>query len=98
LGPKMAKHGRLVNVPMSSKRVPNGQHNMFGAFQTKLDFLLQTILAKKHFVFLRQKIDFCLKWSKMVQMGPNGPRPFKVPGPAPFGSDKDFEADMKCQE
>ena len=46
----------------------------FGPFQTKLDFLLQTTLAKKHFVFLRRKIDFCLKRSKMVQMGPNGPK------------------------
>ena len=43
---------------------PFGAHlDSFGSFQTKLDFLLQITLAKKHFVFLRQKIKFCLKWS-----------------------------------
>ena len=40
------------------------------SFQTKLDFLPQITLAKKHFVFLRQKIKFCLKWSKKVQVCP----------------------------
>ena len=35
----------------------------FGLFQTKVDFLLQSTLAKQHFVFL----------SEMVPKGPNGP-------------------------
>ena len=46
----------------------------FGSFQTKLDFLLQITSAKKHFSVLRQKIKFCLKWSKRVQMGPKWPQ------------------------
>ena len=82
------KWPNMAGLPMSrcgpkgSQMVPNGQYNMFltiwahldpfGPFHTKFDFLLQTTLAKKHFVFLRRNIDFCLKRSKMVQMGPNG--------------------------
>ena len=35
----------------------------FWSFHTKLEFLLQITLAKEHFVFSRQKIKFCVKWS-----------------------------------
>ena len=83
------KWPNMAGLPMSrcgpkgSQMVPNvfghlghfwAHLDPFGPFQTKLDFLLQTTLAKKHFVFLRRKIDFCLKRSQMVQMGPNGPK------------------------
>ena len=36
------------------------------------------ILSKHVFVFLRRKIDFCLKRPKMVQMGPNGQKWSKI--------------------
>ena len=42
----------------------------FGPFQTKNDFLLKSTYAKPYFVLLGQQIDFGLKWSKSVQMGP----------------------------
>ena len=44
----------------------------FGPFQTKNDFLLKNTSAKRYFVLLEQQIDFCLKWSKSVQMDPKG--------------------------
>ena len=69
--PLSRSHSRSRGVqkwPIWDQKWPNP----FGPFQTKLDFLLQTTLAKKPFVFLRRKIDFCLKRSKMVQMAPNG--------------------------
>ena len=42
----------------------------FGPFQTKINFLLRGTSAKPYFVHLGQKNNFCLKWSKRVQMGP----------------------------
>ena len=44
----------------------------FGPFQTKIDSLLQSTSAKPYFVHLGQKNHFYLKWSKRVQMGPEG--------------------------
>ena len=44
----------------------------FGPFQTKIDFLLRSTSAKPYFVHLGPKINFCLKWSKRVQIGPKG--------------------------
>ena len=44
----------------------------FGPFQTKIDFLLRSTSDKPYFVHLGQKIHFCLKWPKRVQMGPKG--------------------------
>ena len=95
-----------------SQMAPNGQYNIFdhlghfwahldpfGPFQTKLDFLLQTTLAKGHFVFLRRKIDFCLKRSKMVQMGPNGPKWSKtcyIDHLGPFGTLLDHIGTLAC--
>ena len=49
----------------------------FWSFHTKLEFLLQITLAKKHFVLSRQKIKFCVKWSKRVQMVPKWPQMVK---------------------
>ena len=46
--------------------------NPFGPFQTKNDFLLKSTSAKPYFVLMRQQIDFFLKWSESVQMGPIG--------------------------
>ena len=43
------------------------------SFQTKLDFFASNHFGRKHLVFLGQKIKFCLKWSKRVQMGPKWP-------------------------
>ena len=39
--------------------------------------LLQITLAKKHFVLSRQKINFCVKWSKRVQMVQKWPQMVK---------------------
>ena len=39
-GPKMAKHGRLVNVPKWSKRYQNGQPKCFWPFETLLPKVL----------------------------------------------------------
>ena len=41
----------------------------FGAFQTRIDCLLRSTSAKPYFVQLGLKNNFCLKWSKRVQMG-----------------------------
>ena len=46
--------------------------NPFGPFQTKNDFLLKSASAKHYFVLMGRQIDFCLKWSKSVQMDPKG--------------------------
>ena len=74
-----SKRSQMVNITFFDHLGHFWAHlDLFGLFQTKLDFLLQTTLAKKHFVFLRRKIDFCLKRSKMVQMGPNGPKWSKI--------------------
>ena len=47
-----------------------------GPFQTKNDFLLKSTSAKPYIlcrhVLMGQQIDFCLKWSKSVQVGPHG--------------------------
>ena len=72
--------------PKRSKRVRNDQPDVFdhlglfwacldayGPFQTKNDFMLKSISAKSsYFVLMGQQIDFCLKWSKSVQIGPKG--------------------------
>ena len=78
----MAKHGRLVNIPKWSEMVNLvvfdhlgpfwARLDPFGPFQTKNDFLLKSTSAKPYFVLKGQQIDFCLKWSKSVQMGPKG--------------------------
>ena len=52
----------------------------FGPFQTKIDSLLRSTSAKPYFVHLGQKIHFCLKWRKRVQMGPKG-SPLWMKGP-----------------
>ena len=44
----------------------------FGPFQTKNNFLLKSTSAKPYFVLMGQQIDFCLKWSKSVQIGSKG--------------------------
>ena len=84
----MAKHGRLVKLvqmdqegsemvnldvfedlgPLSARLDP------FGPFQTKNDFLLKSTSAQPYFIPMGQQIDFCLKWSKSVQMGPKESR------------------------
>ena len=42
----------------------------FGPSQTKNEVLLKSTPAKPYFVYLGQQIDFCLKWAKSIQMGP----------------------------
>ena len=51
--------------------------DLFGLFQAKLMFLLKSISAKKYFVSLRQKINFCLKRIKRVQKGQKWPQMIK---------------------
>ena len=89
-GPKLAKHVKLVIVPKWSKRDLSGQPKCFlpfgtlladldpfGTFQTKMIFLPQ--IEKEGFGrgALQQKINFCLKWSKRIKMGPKGFRVIK---------------------
>ena len=71
----MTKHGRVADVPKWSTRVQNDQHNIFltiwgyfGPIWTLLDhfrqnliFCSKVVLAKKHFLFCRQRIKFFLK-------------------------------------
>ena len=95
LGPKMAEHGRLADVPKRSKRAQNDPKwsiwhvfdhlgpfwdhlDPFWSFHTKLDFL-----PWKHKVLLgqsdlEQKLKFCVKWPKRLQMGPKWPQMVKT--------------------
>ena len=82
----MAKHGRLVNIPKWSKGAQKGPKWSTWKFLTiwdpcgpgwtisndSNDFLLKSTSAKPYFVLMGQQIDFCLKWSKSVQMGSKG--------------------------
>ena len=72
-GPKIAKHGRLVNVPKWSTQVfltiwdPFWAHlDSFGPFQTKMNFWSK--MDKEGFGggASEQKINFCLICSKRV--------------------------------
>ena len=47
-----------------------GPCGLFWIISDKIWFFNPNHFAKKHFVFVRQKIKFSLKWSKRVQMGP----------------------------
>ena len=87
-GPKMVKHGRLVNPPKWSKgaqKGPNGQPKSFWTFGTLLGpsgpfwtisnnnwYFAPKHLCKTLFCPFGAKNHFCLKWSKRVQMDPNG--------------------------
>ena len=44
----------------------------FEPLQTKNDFLLKSTSANPYLALKGQQIDFCLKWSKSVHMGPKG--------------------------
>ena len=84
----MAGLSTFKSAPKGSKRVQNGQPrfilpfyhlgpfwarlDLFGPFQTKNDFLLKSTSAKPYFVHMEKQIDFCLKWSKSVQLGLKG--------------------------
>ena len=57
----------------------------FGSFQTKLDFVLQSTMAMKHFVFLRQTIDFRLKRFKMLEIVPKWSKMARDKLDWPFG-------------
>ena len=75
-GPKMAKHGRLVNevVPKGPKGTKMVNRSVFdylgpfwayldpfGPFQTKSYFLLRGTSSKPYFVHSGQKVHFCMK-------------------------------------
>ena len=47
LGPKLAKHGRLANVPMRSKRIPNGPKTSTLHLISRC-FLCQTLTTVSH--------------------------------------------------
>ena len=69
-GPKGTK---MVNLSLFEHLGPFWAHlDPFGPFQTRIDILLRSTSAKPYFVHLGQKNHFCLKWSKRVQMDPNG--------------------------
>ena len=66
-GPKGTK---MVNLSLFEHLGPFWAHlDPFGPFQTRIDILLRSTSAKPYFVHLGQKNNFCLKWSKRVQMG-----------------------------
>ena len=44
----------------------------FGQFQTEINFMPQMDKVGFGGGALEQRINFCLKWSKMVQIGPEG--------------------------
>ena len=80
-GPKMAKHGRLVNVPQCSKRDQNGQPKSFWTFGTLLGpsgpfwtisnknwYFAPKHLCKTLFCPFGAKKSFL---SEMVQKGPD---------------------------
>ena len=61
----------MVNPSVFDHLRPFWAHlDSFGPFQTKINFLLWGTSAKPYFVHLGQKKNFCLNWSKRVQMGP----------------------------
>ena len=63
----------MVNLSLFEHLGPFWAHlDPFGPFQTRIDILLRSTSAKPYFVHLGQKNHFCLKWSKRVQMDPNG--------------------------
>ena len=73
-GPKGSK---MVNLDVCDHLGPFwARQDPFGPFQTKNDFLLKSTSAKPYVlcrhVLMGQQIDFCLKWSKSVQMGTKG--------------------------
>ena len=83
--PNMAGLSTLQSGPKGPKRDQNGQPKSFWTFGTLLgpsgpfwtisnknDILLWSTSAEPYFVHLGQKNHFCLKWSKRVQMDPNG--------------------------
>ena len=57
LGSKVAKHGRLVNVPKLSKRVQNVQHKCFRPFKT-LFGPSGPYHTRMNFVFQMDKVGF----------------------------------------
>ena len=81
---KMAKHGRLVNIPKWCQRSPKGSEmanldvfDHLGPVWARLDPFgpFQTkndFLIKPYFVLLGQQTDLFLEWSKSIQMGPQG--------------------------
>ena len=80
--PNMAGLSTFQSGPKGSKRVQNGQPKCFWPFGTLLgpSGPFWAISNKNEFFApngcgggaSEQKINFCLKWPKMVQMGPKG--------------------------
>ena len=81
--PNMAGLSKFQSGRKGHIRAQNGQPRCFWPFGTLLGpsgpfgtlsnekwFLLKSTPAKPYFVLMGQQIDFCLKWSKSVQMGP----------------------------
>ena len=69
-GPKGTK---MVNLSVFDHLGPFWVHlDPFGPFQTKMNFLPQMDKVGFGGGASEQKINFCLKWSKRVQMGPKG--------------------------
>jgi hypothetical protein len=69
-GPKGTK---MVNLSVFDHLGPFWAHlDPFGPFQTKMKFSPQMDKVGFGGGASEQKINFCLKWSKRVQMGPKG--------------------------
>ena len=67
------KGSEMVNLDVSHHLGPFwARLDAFGPLETKNNLLLKSTSAKPYFVLMGQQIDFCLKWSKSVQMGSKG--------------------------
>ena len=85
--PTGSKRTKIVNLSVCDHFAPLWTHrDPFWPFQTKIDFLLRSTLAKPYFVHLGQQIHFCLKWPKRVQLGPKGSQMVKNHSGRPFWS------------
>ena len=68
--PKGPKGTKMVNRSVFDYLGPFWAYlDPFGPFQTKSYFLLRGTSSKPYFVHSGQKVHFCMKWFKRVQMG-----------------------------
>ena len=73
------KGTKMFNISVFDHLGPFLAHlDPFGPFQTKMIFLPQRDKVGFDVGASEQKINFCLKWSKSVQMGPKGSQMVKT--------------------
>ena len=87
---KPNKNGQTWQACQHSKVVQKGpkgsQMVNLDVFDNLGPFFFKSTSAKPYFVLMGQKIDFCLKWSKKVQMDPKGSQMVKNHSGRPFWS------------